>query len=55
MGMTLLILLALFYLGGILAEPRSPAIRAGHHWLCVTAAIVLALLLTEGFVAWGWN
>jgi hypothetical protein len=52
MGMALLGILLLFFLGSVAVKPRTYAVRAGIAWVCGTLVVVLVVLIVRGIVPW---
>jgi hypothetical protein len=55
MGMILLVILLLVFLGGVVVAPRSYAMRASIAWICGIGAVALVGLMSAGVIRWGWE
>jgi hypothetical protein len=55
MGMILLVILLLLFLGGVVVTPRTYAMRAGIAWGFGISAVVLLCLIVAGIIPWGWK
>jgi hypothetical protein len=55
MGMILLVILLLLFLGGVVVTPRTQVMRVSIAWAFGTSAVVLLSLIAAGVIPWGWK